>query len=42
MLREFHALTLQSIKVRRGRIATVKCHVRPAEVISDDEDNVRL
>ncbi len=42
MLREFHALALQSIKMRRGRISAVKSHVRPAEVISDDEDDVGL
>jgi hypothetical protein len=42
MLHEFDAFTPESIKMRRRRIATMKGHVRPAKVIGDDKDDVRL
>ena len=39
---EFDALTCEPVEIRRRGIASVKSHVRPAEVVGDDKDNVRF
>ena len=40
VLREFEPFAGQLIEVWRGSIAAVESNVRPAEIISDDEDDV--
>lgn len=42
MLREFDAFSLKSVQVWSWCIATMKGHIRPSEVVGDDENNVWL
>jgi hypothetical protein len=41
MLRQFQALPREFIEVRRGRFSAVEADIRPAEVIRQNEDNIR-
>jgi hypothetical protein len=42
MLCEFHTIRREPVEMRRRHVAVMKCHIRPAEIVGEEENEIRL